>query len=205
MRTRTVLFLGAAMIGSCLAFAGGVKADDAAKPKTTTPATAADTAHAATTAPKPMTMKEVKQKLGIVVFPAKGQTAAKQDSDETDCVLWAADQAGVKPGDKPKDAKAAGDTAAAQMSEAATGAAVKGAAKGAAVGAVIGSISGNAGEGAAYGAAGGAIAGRRAKKGAEQQAGAQAEAKVNAENQAKLDAVKKGMTVCLESKGYTVK
>ena len=36
---------------------------------------------------------------------------------------------------------------------------------------------------------------------------AQAKAKPNAdaENKAKLDAVKKGMTLCLESKGYTIK
>lgn len=34
---------------------------------------------------------------------------------------------------------------------------------------------------------------------------AKAKAKADAENKAKLDAVKKGMTLCLESKGYTLK
>ena len=162
----------------------------------------------ATSAPAPaqheMTMKEVKQKLGMVVFPAKGQTPQQQEADELACLQWGADQAGVHPG-SAKDAKAAGQAAAAHVDSAATGAALKGAAKGAAAGAIIGSISGNAGAGAAYGAAGGAIVGRRAKKNATAEAQAQAEAKANAENQAKLDAVKKGMSVCLESKGYTVK
>jgi hypothetical protein len=151
-----------------------------------------------------MTMKEVKQKLGMVVFPAKGQTAQQQDNDEFECLKWGADQSGVT-GNSMKDPKAAGAAAASHVDSAATGAAVKGAAKGAAVGAIFGSISGNSGTGAAYGAAGGALAGRAAKKEAKANAAAQAEQKTAAENKAKLDAVKKGMTVCLESKGYTVK
>ena len=135
----------------------------------------------------------------------QAQDAATQEADELACLQWGAEQAGVTKDTKPKDAKAAGDAAAAQVDSAAKGAAVKGAAKGAAVGAIFGSISGNAGAGAGYGAAGGAVAGMRAKKKAGKQAQAQAEQKVSAENQAKLDAVKKGMTACLESKGYTVK
>jgi hypothetical protein len=170
-------------------------AEDAkTKPAATTPAPAQHQ----------MTMKEAKQKLGIVVFPAKGQTPAQQDSAEYQCLLWGADQAGIT-GNSMKDPKAAGAAAAAHVDSAATGAAVKGAAKGAAVGAVFGSISGNSGTGAAYGAAGGALAGRAAKKDAKANAAAQAEQHAAAENKAKLDAVKKGMTVCLESKGYTVK
>ena len=166
--------------------------------KTTTPANqGTQTTHT-------MTMKEAKQKLGITVFPAKEQTPQQQEADELSCLQWGADQAGVTHGSQ-KDPKAAGNAAAAKVDSAAAGAAVKGAAKGAAVGAIIGSISGNAGEGAAYGAAGGAVAGRRAKKQATAQAQAEAEKKAAAENKAKLDAVKKGMALCLESKGYTVK
>src|SRR5262249_35731318 len=144
------------------------------------------------------------QKLGMVVFPAKGQTAEVQDNDEYECLKWGADQAGVTS-NSMKDPKAAGQAAAAHVDSAAAGAAVKGAAKGAAVGAIFGSISGNAGAGAGYGAAGGALMGRAAKKEAKAQAASQAEQKTAAANQAKIDAVKKGMTVCLESKGYTVK
>jgi len=153
----------------------------------------------------PMTMKEVKQKLGMVVFPAKGQKAEQQDSDEYECLMWGADQAGVKPTDKAPDKKAAGDAAAAKVDSAASGAAVKGAAKGAAAGAMMGAIWGDAGTGAGVGAVGGALAGRRAKKAAKANAKAQAEQQVDAQTQARIDAVKKGMTACLESKGYTVK
>ena len=199
MRHASIRFLAACLgVLACVALAAPAAAEDAAKPKTVT----------TTTAPPPaqheMTMKEVKQKLGMVVFPGKGQTAQQQDIDEFECLKWGADQAGVT-GNSMKDPKAAGQAAAAHVDSAATGAAVKGAAKGAAVGAVFGSISGNAGTGAAYGAAGGALAGRKAKKDATANAAAQAEQKAAAENKAKMDAVKKGMTVCLESKGYTVK
>ena len=162
----------------------------------------ADTTKAAT---QPMTMKEVKQKLGMVVFPAKGQSAEKQDDEEYECLKWGAEQAGIKPGQQPVDAKAAGDAAAAKMDSAATGAAVKGAAKGAAVGAMFGAVWGDAGAGAATGAIGGALAGRRAKKAAKANAKAQGEQAAQGQNQAKIDAVKKGMTACLESKCYTVK
>ena len=160
----------------------------------------ADTTKAAPPAPVPMTMKEVKQKLGIVVFPAKGQKPEVQDQEEYECLMWGAEQAGIKPGEQPADAKAAGEAAAAQTDAATTGVAVKGAA----LGAMTGAIWGNAGEGAAVGAIGGAVAGRRAKKQAKANAKAQAEQQVNAETQKKIDAVKKGMGACLTSKGYTV-
>jgi hypothetical protein len=191
--------VGLVTLAAMLSLADRVSADEAAKTK---PATS--TASTAAPAPQTMTMKEAKQKLGIVVFPAKGQTAQQQDADEYECLKWGAEQAGVTSSSM-KDPKAAGQAAAAHVDTAAAGAAVKGAAKGAAVGAIFGSISGNSGTGAAYGAAGGALAGRAAKREAKGNAAAQAEQKTAAENKAKLDAVKKGMTLCLESKGYTVK
>jgi hypothetical protein len=188
----------------CAALLTGSVVTGASSDSTATKSAPASTP-AAPAAPAPqMTMKQAKEKLGIVVFPAKGQTAETQEAEELACLQWGAEQAGVLP-NNAKDPKAEGQAAAAHVDSAAQGAAVKGAAKGAAVGAIIGSISGNAGEGAAYGAAGGAVAGRRAKKKATAQAQSQAEQKAAAENQAKLEAVKKGMSACLESKGYTVK
>ena len=157
---------------------------------------------AGTQTPPQMTMKEVKEKLGMVVFPAKGQTPEQQEKDEYDCFKWAVDQLTSTQMQNPN---AAGAAAQQQAKDATQGAAVKGAAKGAAAGALFGAIFGDAGTGAAAGAAGGAIAGRRARKEAEKQAGAQAAAQADAANKAKLDTVKKGMTACLESKGYTVK
>lgn len=154
--------------------------------------------------PKTMTMAEAKEKLGLVVFPAKEQTPAQQEEDELACLTWSAEQVHASQG-KPADPKAAGKEAAAQVDSAAAGAAVKGAAKGAAVGAIMGSFYGNSESGAAWGAAGGAVAGRRAKRKAEQKAQADAEKKVAAENEKKVEALRKGMAACLESRGYTVK
>ena len=168
---------------------------------TTTPPAAAPTEGAATQ----MTMKEAKQKLGLIVFPAKDQTPEQQEADELACLQWGANEVGITPNQPPPDAKAAGEKAKAQVDSVASGAAVKGAAKGAAAGAIIGAIAGDTGTGAAIGGAAGALGGRRAKKKAEAQAEAGAEAKVKEEQQAKLDALAKAMTLCLEAKGYTVK
>lgn len=151
-----------------------------------------------------MTMKEIKQKLGIIVFPAKGQTPEQQEADEWACLEWSINQSGLGPNAGQQDVQAAGDAAKAQAKEATTGAAVAGAAKGAAVGAIFGAITGDTGEGAAVGAVAGGLKGRQAKKQAEKQAEAQAEAKVAADNKAKLETIKKGMAACLEAKGYTI-
>lgn len=197
--TRLAFRLSLLAFAACAAF----ELPAAAAQTQTKPAEVAKLAEQA--APPPMTMKQAKEKLGIIVFPAKGQTPEQQEADELACLQWGAEQAGVTANSKPKDGDAAAAAAAQKVDSAAAGAAVKGAAKGAAVGAIFGSISGNADQGAAYGAVGGALAGRSAKKQAKSQAAAQAKAKTDAENQAKLDQVKKGMTLCLESKGYTVK
>ena len=45
-------------------------------------------------APAPKTMS---QSLGLVVFPAKGQTADVQQKDESDCYTWAKQQTGYDP------------------------------------------------------------------------------------------------------------
>ena len=69
--------------------------------------------------PKPqMTMKEIKQKLGIIVFPAKGQTPEQQEADEWTCLEWSLDQAGLGPNAGQQDVQAAGDAAKAQAKEA---------------------------------------------------------------------------------------
>jgi hypothetical protein len=182
----------------------GAAADDPKQPTTTTTTKTVKTDTTTAAAPE-MTMKEAKQKLGIIVFPAKGQTPDQQDADERECLIWGADQLGINPNAPPVDAKAAGQQAKAKTDSATAGVAVKGAAKGAAIGAVFGSISGNAGAGAAYGATAGVLGGRKARKQAGKQADAAAQQKVAAERQAKIDALKKAMTACLEPKGYTVK
>jgi hypothetical protein len=37
------------------------------------------------------------QSLGIMVFPAKGQTPEQQGKDESDCYVWAKQQTGYDP------------------------------------------------------------------------------------------------------------
>ncbi|HTE29408.1 MAG TPA: glycine zipper domain-containing protein [Chryseolinea sp.] len=136
--------------------------------------------------------------LGIYVFPAKKQTTAVQEKDDSDCYKWAVEQSGVDPLNPTKVEAKKVDTSP-------DGTAVVGAAKGAAAGVAIGAIAGDAGKGAAIGAVVGGLAGRRAKKvgdAQEQQANNQAAANANA---AMTDSFKKAFTVCLEGKGYTVK
>jgi hypothetical protein len=187
----------------CLAIALPAGAREPRRKSAAKADTTAQTA-AAPAKPDTMTIAEAKQILGIVVFPAKGQAKEQQEAEETECLLWGADQAGIR-NSAPPDPNQAAAQAKAKTDSATAGAGVRTAAKGAAVGALIGSISGDAGTGAAYGAAAGAVAGRSATKKASAQAEAQAREKAEAEKKAKIDAVKKGMTLCLESKGYTVK
>ncbi len=87
---------------------------------------------------------------------------------------------------------------------------IKGAARGAAAGAVIGEVANDdASEGAEVGAAAGVVAGghrtRKARRDQQDQAEAQEKTDAQAAEQAKADAVKRGMAACLEGRGYTVK
>lgn len=195
----SILLLVASLAGSAIHAQEATPNKDAAEP-------AKQAAAAPAPAPAPaMTMKEAKQKLGIVVFPAKNQTPEQQEADELACLQWAANEMGIVPNAPAPDPKAAGAAAAAQTDEATKGAAVKGGAKGAAAGAIIGAIAGDAGTGAAIGAGAGAVAGKRARKGASAQADAATQEKLEAEQKAKVDGLRKAMGACLEPKGYTIK
>ena len=141
---------------------------------------------------------ELTKKVGMYVFPAKGQSAEQLQKDESDCYTWAVQQSGVDPLSPPK-------VEAAQVNTGPDGSAVRGAAGGAAVGAAIGAICGDAGKGAAIGAVGGALRGRRASRmghAVEQQANNQAATQTQEEL---MNSFKKAYSVCLEGKGYTVK
>jgi len=141
--------------------------------------------------------------IGMVVYPAQGQSAEQQAKDEAACWEWAEAQTGIQlvagSPDTEQAAKAARDTAA----KATQGAAVGGAARGALAGVAIGAIAGNTGKGAAIGAAAGAMGGlaarNRAIASAEQQGAAQAQAA----NTAAIAEFKKAGGVCLQGRGYT--
>jgi OmpA family protein len=148
----------------------------------------------------------IHQKLGVFVYPAKGQKPAQQQKDETDCYNWSRSQTGIDP--------TAPATAAAPAPEKADnpgqGARAAGAAKGAAGGAVIGAVAGDAGKGAAIGATAGTMRGgaqkRKAKKAAEQeqkQQQEQAQQQATGADKQKMDTFKKAYSACVQGRGYT--
>jgi pyruvate/2-oxoglutarate dehydrogenase complex dihydrolipoamide acyltransferase (E2) component len=156
--------------------------------------------------------KPISTWLGLVVFPAKGQTPQQQAQDEGECYAWSKGQTGVDPM-APPPAAAQPAAAPAETPPAAGGARVRGAARGAAAGAIIGEVANDdAGKGAAIGATAGVLAGGRQSR-KEQQAAAeqsaqqqqQATQQAQAADQQQLDLFKKGFAACLEPKGYTVK
>ena len=51
----------------------------------------------AQTAPPPATSKPFSTSIGVVVFPAKGQTPQQQSQDEGECYAWSKGQTGVDP------------------------------------------------------------------------------------------------------------
>ena len=142
--------------------------------------------------------------IGLVIYPAQGNTPEQQQADEAACTDWAEAQTGLSIQAGSVDTEAAAAAAEQQAADATTGAAVGGAARGAVAGVAIGAIAGDAGTGAAIGAVAGGIGGRRAKKSVEAQSGyAGAEAAVE-QNAAAIDQFKKAASVCLEGRGYSV-
>jgi hypothetical protein len=132
-----------------------------------------------------------------VIYPAKGQSAAQQQKDETECYAWAKGQTGYDPAQ-------ATQYAAPPPPPQHEGERARGAARGAAGGAVIGAIAGDAGKGAAIGATGGTMAGgarqRRKQEDYAQSAGQQQQAAGQQQQQ-----FQRAYGTCFEGRGYTVK
>ena len=150
-------------------------------------------ANASATATQP-----VSQSLGLVVYPAKGQSGSQQSVDEQECYNWAKAQTGIDP-----QAPAPAPAAAPEQAKA-SGQRVRGAARGAAAGAIVGEVANNdADEGAKVGATAGVLAGghkaREDKRAHEQQGKEQAQA---AETERKAT-FKKAVGTCLQGRGYT--
>jgi len=162
----------------------------------------AQVAQVASDVPQPLPPSFVQ--LGMVIYPAQGQTPEQQALDEAACWEWTEAQTGVVLVAGSVDTQAAAEQAAAQAANATQGAAVAGAARGALAGVAIGAIAGDAGKGAAIGAAAGAMGGRRARRRAQQQAAQQGGAQAEAAAQATIDTFKTTGGVCLSGRGYTV-
>ena len=122
------------------------------------------------------------------VYPAKGQSAQQQKSDEAACYQWAVQQTGFDPA--KAQAPAAPPTTATDTTPGAG-------ARGAVGGAAIGAIAGDAGAGAAAGAVVARSQSRRQNAAASQQQ--------QTGTQQKQAAFGKARAACLEGKGYTVK
>lgn len=164
-------------------------------------------------APAAAPAKPLSTSLGVIVFPAKGQTPTKQSADEGECFAWSKGQTGVDPMalSAPPAAAAAQPATPAQAPP--RGTRLRGAARGAAAGAVIGEIADDdAGKGAAIGATAGVMKGgadaRKQQAQAQQAAAAQAQQQAAQQQAAKADQLalfNKGFAACLEGRGYTVK
>lgn len=127
------------------------------------------------------------------VYPAHGQSAEKQSSDDGACYAWAKQNTGIDPAVVAQQAPPPAGP---------TGARVGGAARGAAAGAIIGDVAhGDPGHGAAVGATACALAGGvRARR----QHAAQAQAAHNAQA-SEMDSYWHAYGACMEGRGYTVK
>ncbi len=130
-----------------------------------------------------------------VVYPAKGQSAQQQQSDEGQCMSWAKQSAGIDP------AALAAAPPPAYGSTVGGGERVRGAARGALCGAAIGAIAGDAGQGAGIGAvAGTMVGGRNARQ--NQAAAQQQQTDVR---QQQINSYYRAFGACMEGRGYTVK
>jgi YMGG-like Gly-zipper len=184
-----------------------------ARTNAATPTTPAATPAASTSVASTPTSKPLSTSLGLVVFPAKGQSPSKQAADEGECFAWSKGQTGVDP--MALTTSSAATTASTASTGATTpdGSRARGALRGAAAGAIVGEVANNdAGQGAAIGATAGVMKGgadsRRARTQSEQQAQADAarqaeERKAAAAEQKAL--FNKGFTACLEARAYTIK
>ncbi|MBU7435868.1 YMGG-like glycine zipper-containing protein [Paraburkholderia fungorum] len=131
-----------------------------------------------------------------IIYPAKGQSASRQQSDTAECQLWAKQTTGVDP---VAIAQQSGQAGAAPKQ----GGAVKGAAGGAALGAAVGAVAGNAGKGAAIGAVTGTAAGGMRQRRANQAEAAQQQAGQQQTSQ-QMATFNRAVAACMTGRGYTV-
>jgi hypothetical protein len=127
------------------------------------------------------------------VYPAKGQSAEQQKTDEAQCSAWATQQTGVDPSQPAPTVATAGGG----------GEVVRGGAGGAALGAIGGAIAGNAGKGAAIGAAVGAARGLFQRFGQAREQ-SEMQSQVDTQHQAALQNYNRARNACLTGRGYTV-
>lgn len=132
-----------------------------------------------------------------VIYPAKGQTGAQQDSDKYQCHDWARTQTGFDPLQSPQGGTPAPTSSA--------GVSAAGMAKGAMGGAAVAELSDHdAGKGAAAGAMGAALF-ERARQRQVAQAKEQQAAQQQAQRSQQRAAFGRAFSACMEGRGYVVK
>jgi hypothetical protein len=138
---------------------------------------------------------------GIIIYPAKGQSAELQKTDEGACLSWASGQTGFDP-TAPMQT-----TSAPPPVQEPTTSAGRGMLRGALGGLAIGAIAGDAGKGAAIGAGSGLLVGGARRRGQTQQAYAQqdewAQQQVASYQQSQND-FNRAYATCLQGRGYSV-
>lgn len=159
----------------------------------------------------PPTQKTLAASAGVFAYPAKGQKPDQQAKDEAECYNWSKTQSGYDPLSPPPPP--APTQVAQEQGPVSDGSRARSAVRGAAAGAIIGEVAGDdAGKGAAIGATAGVLAGGRRSRMAQSERNQQAveqaqatDAQAKAAQQELANAFKRGMAVCLEARGYTVK
>jgi hypothetical protein len=132
-----------------------------------------------------------------IIYPAKGQSPQRQQTDTADCQLWAKQTTGVDPVVLAQQASMQPGAPPPQ------GQVVKGAAGGAALGAMGGAIAGDAGKGAAIGAVVGTAAGGIRRHRSQQAAAAQSQSNQEQVSQ-QLATFNRAVGACMTGRGYTV-
>src|SRR5262245_24834036 len=95
-----------------------------------------------TTTTTTTTQQSIAQSMGVIVFPAGGQSASTQTSDEANCYQWAIKNTGIDPFQLQKQSAQAQQAIASGSTAPTAGSGMGGAARGAAAGALFGAIGG---------------------------------------------------------------
>jgi hypothetical protein len=132
-----------------------------------------------------------------IIYPARGQSAQRQNSDTAECQLWAKQTTGVDP------VVIAEQSANQQGGQPKQGGAIKGAAGGAAVGAAIGAIAGNAGKGAAIGAVTGTAGGGLRQRRMNEAAASQHQSNQQQVSQ-EMSTYNRAVGACMTGRGYSI-
>lgn len=131
----------------------------------------------------------------LLIYPAGGQSAQQQATDEAECRAWATQQTGFDPAAGPAPSTAAAPSGGGEI--------VGGAARGALLGVVGGAIAGDVGKGAAIGAGVGATGGLFNRMGARRQH-EEHQRQAQAQYQGQWQQFNRAVATCLTGRGYTV-